>query len=460
MRFLKAGLLALCGLLLSACASFQLNVTDLMQSPKSTEDQTEIYEALTTAAGVSDVQLKYPKRGNYRSAFVLFDLDADGEREALVFYSIPSLGGNVRIMVLDRQEEEWVSVYDAVGEGNDVAEIDFQMLTDSGRYSVLIGWERGTSENTSISVYDYTGDQLRVLFESDYSLMLIQDMDQDGIQEILLGIYKASSKTGSIRLINETEEGLESISRVTMDHSITGFLGIEIGDIAPGQTAVFVDAYVGTSEITTEIMAYTASGTLCALSGDHGQTGQSFSRSIPVRCEDINADGILEIPAAVEVQAAEEFPIEDEDEEASHLIQYLQLSNPELLLQLEEDLPQQEDPAFSFSPVWTGFVSLDYGFRFAFPQNWVGMVDVEKEPDRSEWVFCLRSDAVEPPALLRIRVYEQDELWDVFDDVTYARLDNRGTYEYYAAVLQPAEVPASMQISMEEVEEGFSTIKS
>ena len=61
---------------------------------------------------------------------------------------------------------------------------------------------------------------------------------------------------------------------------------------------------------------------------------------------------------------------------------------------------------------------------------------------------------------MRIRVYEQDELWDVFDDVTYARLDNRGTYEYYAAVLQPAEVPASMQISMEEVEEGFSTIKS
>ena len=78
MRFLKVGLLALCGLLLSACVSFQLNVTDLMQSPKLTEDQTEIYEALTTAAGVSDVQLKYPKRGNYRSSFVLFDLDADG----------------------------------------------------------------------------------------------------------------------------------------------------------------------------------------------------------------------------------------------------------------------------------------------------------------------------------------------------------------------------------------------
>ena len=85
MRFFKIAFLAVCCLLLSACSSFQPNLTDLMQSPKLTEEQAEIYEALTNAADVSDVQLKYPKSGDYRSAFVMFDLDADGEDEALVF---------------------------------------------------------------------------------------------------------------------------------------------------------------------------------------------------------------------------------------------------------------------------------------------------------------------------------------------------------------------------------------
>ena len=42
-------------------------------------------------------------------------------------------------MVLDHQQDEWVSVYDAVGEGTDVTEVDFQILTDSGRHCVLIG---------------------------------------------------------------------------------------------------------------------------------------------------------------------------------------------------------------------------------------------------------------------------------------------------------------------------------
>ena len=228
MRFLKITFLAACCLLLSACSSFQFNLTDLMQAPKLSEDQAEIYEALTDAVGVSDVQLKYPKSGAYRSAFVMFDLDADGEKEALVFYNMPSWGGNVRIMILDHQQEKWVSVYDAVGEGTDITEVDFRILTSSGRYCLMIGWEQGTSENTNISVYDYTGGQLRVLFESEYSQMLIEDIDQDGVQEILLGVFKASAKMGSIRLINDTDEGLQPVSRVVMDNTITKFLGIDI----------------------------------------------------------------------------------------------------------------------------------------------------------------------------------------------------------------------------------------
>ena len=45
MRFFKIAFLAVCCLLLSACSSFQPNLTDLMQSPKLTEEQAEIYEA-------------------------------------------------------------------------------------------------------------------------------------------------------------------------------------------------------------------------------------------------------------------------------------------------------------------------------------------------------------------------------------------------------------------------------
>ena len=460
MRFFKIAFLAVCCLLLSACSSFQPNLTDLMQSPKLTEEQAEIYEALTNAADVSDVQLKYPKSGDYRSAFVMFDLDADGEDEALVFYNMPSWGGNVRIMVLDHQQDEWVSVYDAVGEGTDVTEVDFQVLTASGRHCVLIGWEQGTSENTSISVYDYTGGQLRVLYESEYSQMLIEDLDQDGTKEILLGIFKASSKTGAIRLINDTEDGLQSASRVVMDSTITGFLGIEIGRLAQNQIAVFVDAYTSSTQIVTEIMVYTDDGKLRSLSSHYGGLDRPLLREVPVRCEDINGDGILEIPVSL-VEYSEE---EREEDNRKNLLQYLCLSNPEELERLGEadsaENSQAGSVTFTFSPVWTGFVNLDYGFRFQFPEEWIGQVNVVKESDRNEWVFTLRTEAAEPPALLRIRVYGQDEPRDVFDNLVYEQLEKRGVYEYYAAPVKSSAVPEQMQLSMEEIRERFSIVKS
>lgn len=460
MRFFKIAFLAVCCLLLSACSSFQPNLTDLMQSPKLTEEQAEIYEALTNAADVSDVQLKYPKSGDYRSAFVMFDLDADGEDEALVFYNMPSWGGNVRIMVLDHQQDEWVSVYDAVGEGTDVTEVDFQVLTASGRHCVLIGWEQGTSENTSISVYDYTGGQLRVLYESEYSQMLIEDLDQDGTKEILLGIFKASSKTGAIRLINDTEDGLQSASRVVMDSTITGFLGIEIGWLAQNQIAVFVDAYTSSTQIVTEIMVYTDDGKLRSLSSHYGGLDRPLLREVPVRCEDINGDGILEIPVSL-VEYSEE---EREEDNRKNLLQYLYLSNPEELERLGEadsaENSQAGSVTFTFSPVWTGFVNLDYGFRFQFPEEWIGQVNVVKESDRNEWVFTLRTEAAEPPALLRVRVYGQDEPRDVFDNLVYEQLEKRGVYEYYAAPVKSSAVPEQMQLSMEEIRERFSIVKS
>lgn len=63
-------------------------------------------------------------------------------------------------------------------------------------------------------------------------------------------------------------------------------------------------------------------------------------------------------------------------------------------------------------------------------------MNVVKESDRNEWVFTLRTEAAEPPALLRIRVYGQDEPRDVFDNLVYEQLEKRGVYEYYAAAGQ------------------------
>lgn len=58
---------------------------DLLTSPRLTDEQTEIYNALTASAG--RVDLRYPHTGSYRSAFVIRNIDGEPTDEAIVFMS-------------------------------------------------------------------------------------------------------------------------------------------------------------------------------------------------------------------------------------------------------------------------------------------------------------------------------------------------------------------------------------
>ena len=66
-------------LLLSGCSPIQMDVEELMSPPKLTAEQAEIDSALKQALG-ENVKLKYPKSGDFRSAFVFHDIDGDGRR--------------------------------------------------------------------------------------------------------------------------------------------------------------------------------------------------------------------------------------------------------------------------------------------------------------------------------------------------------------------------------------------
>ena len=79
---LSAVLLA-CLWALSGCSGFSSSTADLMRPPRLTPEQSAINEALTAAALTQTYTLKYPKSGEYRSAFVFHDIDGDGVEEAI-----------------------------------------------------------------------------------------------------------------------------------------------------------------------------------------------------------------------------------------------------------------------------------------------------------------------------------------------------------------------------------------
>jgi len=95
-------------LMLCGC-SLNMSIDTLLTPPKLSEQQQQIYNALKSYTG-ANISLKYPKSGNYLSAFIIDDIDGDSDNEAIVFYEKNTMSAeknSLRINVLDHDETGW-----------------------------------------------------------------------------------------------------------------------------------------------------------------------------------------------------------------------------------------------------------------------------------------------------------------------------------------------------------------
>ena len=105
---------ALCG-----CTPTLTGVDNLMRPPKLSGENAGIEEAFSRATANRSIKMKTPTTGEYRSAYVLKDIDGDAEEEVITFYCNANDETAVYMHILDRVEERWETVADIKGKGSE-----------------------------------------------------------------------------------------------------------------------------------------------------------------------------------------------------------------------------------------------------------------------------------------------------------------------------------------------------
>ena len=80
--------------------------------------------------------MKTPTTGDYRSSFILYDFDGDGEDEAIALYSYSTDETAVYLHFLDCRGGEWLSIADIKGSGSEVYKIEFCDTVEARLWSV------------------------------------------------------------------------------------------------------------------------------------------------------------------------------------------------------------------------------------------------------------------------------------------------------------------------------------
>lgn len=277
------------------------SVENLLSPPKLDEEQSAIYNALKNSMG-GDIHLKYPKSGQYRSAFVVQNIDDEETEEAIVFYEASNVsdgGSSLRLNFLDKENGDWVSVYDFAALGSEVERVRFADLGD-GETSIIITYTIQNSSDSATSVLRYENGAPTEVYKSRHVYMNLIDINDDGADEMFLINSDKTSGIAAAYLLGWTDEGFSALSSAPLGGGFSSCRNVLLGQCDDdGYRAIFIDCALSDGTFGTHALVC-FDRRIAAVEGLSDFISRRTNTYTPdIVSQDIDGDGIIEIPSTV-----------------------------------------------------------------------------------------------------------------------------------------------------------------
>lgn len=460
MKLRIAAMLACACLLLSGCMSLAQGTENLMRPPKLSVEQQKIYAALSAVVG-DDIVLKYPGDGEHRSAFVMYDIDGDGEEEVIVFYASSSQSDNLHINILNKQGEDWYSIYDAVGEGPEIDSIAFRNITNTGSINIVVSYEMLSMQQKVLCVYTYKNNKLLEEFKCDYTSSLIQDFDNDGLDELFL-LYNVETIIAKAMYVDTlyTFGAPTVMSEVELSTDVKQYVQIIAEPEFPAQAEaakaqrpnafsyiVYIDGLTSAKGNHTTELVRLRNNSISNLLVSEDNVHNINWRYVSLLTQDRNNDGVMDVPKGVPIPG---WPT-DSKESVVTLIEWYNYIDDQFL------------------PINYTLVNRMFGFSLDYPAAWSAWgkkIAVKQSDDGYEWqlyeYFENNSNAQEGgkssvlgSELLRIRVYSNNNFFDEYNTEGYVELGACEEYTYYGFIPEQGATKNDLAITYDELAELF-----
>jgi hypothetical protein len=399
------------GAALTGC-TFGASIDTLMSPPKLSVEEEQIYSALTNSIGAS-ISLKYPKSGKYLSAFIIEDIDGDGDNEALVFYERNNHAADenpLRIKLLEKEGGRWSSVYDTAAAGSEVEKVMISKLGANDRINIIIGTSMINRSEKNVSIYNCVDGVLEEpTFSDSYAFFDVKDLDMDGEMEFLRLTGASGGGEAAVEAYKLDDKGAYHRAWQPLSGSFTEFDNISYGKVGSVKTGLYIDAVSGTGSIQTDVV-YMDDGALQKVFTTPEES-EATVRPAGCTCFDVDGDGSPEIPVQYVAPGYED----SEEGEQLRLTDWMQVSDD-----------------FRLERNYTSYYSVNDGYIFLFPEKWENKVTVKRDIVNDEIVFCTYSNEGMGRKLLNIFCAEDQPSRDDRISGGYMLMHTKGGAAYLA----------------------------
>ncbi len=270
---------------------------ELITPPRPQGELYEIKQSLEQAEG-GKLALKYPTKGEHRSAIISVDVTGNGENDAVAFYATESENITyMHIAVVSRRGEEWVTSNDVPVMASGIEQVKFVDLDGNGVSEILVGWSVYGNVDKEIAVYSFDGEELSSLLKEKYTEFLCCDFDTDQKQELFVLHLNQTNKTAVARCFGMTEGEIGEISKTVADGNVSSYAAVCEGKLLNGKPAIYADAQKGGTMIT-EVFYLDGARLVNPLCDADSRVTIMTERPTSFTSRDITGDGIIDIPMA------------------------------------------------------------------------------------------------------------------------------------------------------------------
>ena len=321
MKFLKRVACAAASAALAISLSGCVMTVDQMYVPPR---RSESYRNLQAVMDEFMKGLEYcaPITGENRQTVQMADLNGDGEKEVVVFVK-GSDEHPLKILIFKLEHGEYVplSVIESTGTAYD--QVEYIQLDGKPGLELVVGRQVSDQVMRNLTVYRFPGGQPEQLLTVNYQKYLTLDMSGDGLSDLfVLRPGRTDADFGVVELYTAPDGTVSKSAEVSLSQSVSQLKRIMTGSLHSGERAVFVASSVDDASIVTDVYAMVDGKlTNVSMSNESG-TSVKTVRNYYVYAEDIDGDGVLELPGLISMRWPTEGRSADERE---HLIRWYAL---------------------------------------------------------------------------------------------------------------------------------------
>jgi len=289
-------------LLLSGCS--MQSVDEMYRLPKRSDEFTNLQSVINET--MSGLEYSAPISGENRQTVQTADLDGDGKFEHILFAK-SAAEKPLQIFIFSGKGGTFRLLDSIECSGTAFEQVEYVALNSSPGFELVVGRQVSEQVLRSVSVYTLVDGQIEQQMTTNYAKYLCSDLQGDGLSELLvLRPGESDSDNGIAELYNFQGDTVKRYPQISMSAPADKIKRMIHGKLEGGQNAVFVASSVDQSAIVTDIFAIVNDQfTNITLSGDTGTSVETL-RNYYVYADDIDGDGILELPTLINMKISGE----------------------------------------------------------------------------------------------------------------------------------------------------------